>query len=178
MTSGVYSIRSVSGKEYVGSSVNVEARWATHRSELNAGKHHCHALQKAWKKYGAGSFQFTILEVCSPNHLRSREQYHIDKRQPEYNSTKLVGRPSELNRELARKHAKEVLSAITWTEERRKKAAERGRRRPPPGCDWTPERRAAQAERCRQQMKNLWADPSYQERVGKKISEAKRSKRA
>lgn len=50
MTSGVYSIRSVSGKEYVGSSVNVEARWATHRSELNAGKHHRHALQKAWNR--------------------------------------------------------------------------------------------------------------------------------
>lgn len=174
MTSGVYAIRSVSGNEYVGSARDVAARWATHRSELNADKHHCHALQKAWIKYGPGGFVFELLEECGPELLREREQHHLDERGAVYNSARLVDRPSELNRQKARKRAKETLSKIPWTEERRAKAAARARLRPPPGCDWTPEQRAAQAERCRETMKRLWADPDYKRRVSEKIREAKR----
>lgn len=47
---------------YVGSSVNVKARFSAHRRDLRCGDHHCVPLQKAWDKYGAECFEFAVIE--------------------------------------------------------------------------------------------------------------------
>lgn len=64
MNCGVYQIRNTAnGKIYVGSSVNIAARWRKHHLELMAGKHGNQKLQRAWIKYGAEAFLFSVLEL-------------------------------------------------------------------------------------------------------------------
>lgn len=61
--SGIYAIECLAnGKRYIGSSKNIEARWAHHRATLNSGQHYNKHLQRCWVKYGEGRFQFSILE--------------------------------------------------------------------------------------------------------------------
>ncbi len=76
--SGIYEIRSPSGKYYVGSAVNIGKRWREHQSQLRVAKHHCRGLQRAADKYGLTALRFTVLELCSRDELIKREQYHMD----------------------------------------------------------------------------------------------------
>lgn len=79
-TSGIYAIRNtISGRVYVGSSINIRYRWYGHRKALNGGKHHAVTLQRSWKKHGKDAFTFEVLElVIARDNLVMREQYWID----------------------------------------------------------------------------------------------------
>ncbi len=64
-SSGVYQIRCVpTGKIYIGSAVDLKARWDGHRRRLRRGVHHNAHLQYAWDKYGEASFEFSVLEYA------------------------------------------------------------------------------------------------------------------
>lgn len=78
--SGVYRITNmVNGKFYVGSAADVKARWRAHRWALNAGRHSNSKLQRAWDKYGADAFVFSVLEtVPDVARLLQREQEWLD----------------------------------------------------------------------------------------------------
>jgi group I intron endonuclease len=79
---GIYKICCrANGKVYVGSAKNFSGRWKEHQNLLNAGKHFNINLQRAWEKYGAGSFSFVILEsieTYSKTEFFERENAHID----------------------------------------------------------------------------------------------------
>lgn len=83
----VYSIlHRESGKRYVGSTVNHRKRWTNHRHLLNKGTHKTTHLQHAWNKYGEDAFDFVVLEELADNtNIIAREQYWLDKLNPEYN---------------------------------------------------------------------------------------------
>jgi group I intron endonuclease len=92
--SGIYSItNTVSGKRYVGQAASIGDRWLTHKSHLNMNRHHCKHLQAAWRKYGADSFVFVVLEYVPLNKelLATREQHWMDALQPEYNMAPAAG---------------------------------------------------------------------------------------
>jgi group I intron endonuclease len=93
--SGIYAIVNiVTGRRYVGSSVDVEARFKQHRRDLSSGKHHNSPLQLAWRKYGASGFRFETIECVEPQRLVEREQYHLDCTQPNvYNVAIVVAAP-------------------------------------------------------------------------------------
>ncbi len=77
-TSGIYAItNTVSGKVYVGQAQNVEKRWNDHASYLSRGAHINRHLQAAWNKYGADSFEFSVIELCDVDDLDEREMHHI-----------------------------------------------------------------------------------------------------
>ncbi len=86
LASGVYCIHNkIDGKRYIGSAKNFKKRWDKHVSGLNKGEHpksgkrHSNLhLIRAWKLYGAESFEFLILECCLPRDCIEREQYWID----------------------------------------------------------------------------------------------------
>jgi len=85
-SSGVYEIVNlISGKRYIGSSVNLHSRFQQHRAELRSGKHHNRHLQNAWDKYGEGNFAFNVLLYCERSQTLFHEQQLLDELKPEYN---------------------------------------------------------------------------------------------
>lgn len=59
----IYSITCiVSGKVYIGQTINIRKRWESHRHYLKRGTHRNHHLQRSWAKHGAEAFVF---EVCA-----------------------------------------------------------------------------------------------------------------
>lgn len=80
MTTGIYGIKNlVNGKQYIGSSTNIEKRFWEHLSALRWNRHHSRKLQRAWSKYGREAFAFDTLEVVAgADDLLKREQFWID----------------------------------------------------------------------------------------------------
>lgn len=75
---GIYKITClVDNKAYIGQSVSIKRRWATHRRELAAGTHYNQYLQRAYNKYGKNNFVYEILELCPQHKLNEREQFYI-----------------------------------------------------------------------------------------------------
>ncbi len=87
----IYEIRHVSGKRYIGSAVNLKARWALHRHHLSRGKHHSSKLQRAWNKYGEDGFSLTALMECEDADLLYYEQLALDTFKPWYNCSPTAG---------------------------------------------------------------------------------------
>lgn len=67
------------GRVYVGSTTRKpNQRWLEHLHYLRKNKHHSTHLQRAYNKYGEGSFEHLIAEtVDDDNLLLAREQFHI-----------------------------------------------------------------------------------------------------
>jgi group I intron endonuclease len=84
---GVYLIKNKkSGKEYIGSSLDICIRIKHHKYQLNSGKHNNKLLQSDWKEFGLNAFVWEILEIFNDeNKLSVREKFYIDTRNPEYN---------------------------------------------------------------------------------------------
>lgn len=82
--SGIYRIVcSITGKFYIGSAVDLRARWSVHQHLLRRGKHNSIHLQRAWDKYGASAFRFEVIEyVDDRNSLIDCEQRHLDYVKP------------------------------------------------------------------------------------------------
>jgi group I intron endonuclease len=78
---GVYAIvHLATGRRYIGSASNIDARWRGHRSHLRRGDHHSAHLQHCWQKYGEAAFAFVVLETCPKDQavLLEREQHWLD----------------------------------------------------------------------------------------------------
>lgn len=91
---GVYEIHNlVSGKKYIGQSINVEQRLSQHKYNLRNTIHTNERLQTDWQIYGENNFEFSILEYCDKENLNYLEIYYIQKfntfeKQNGYNLTK------------------------------------------------------------------------------------------
>jgi group I intron endonuclease len=87
---GIYIIRNqVSGKAYVGQSIELNQRVRDHLRELRKGTHFNKHLQSAWNQDGEDAFKFEILEFCDQEQLDDREIKHIAQIEPtkRYNKT-------------------------------------------------------------------------------------------
>ena len=63
VNAAIYIIRNcISGKVYVGQSVNVRERVRQHKYQLRHGKHYNRHLQAAWDVYGEPAFEFIIFK--------------------------------------------------------------------------------------------------------------------
>lgn len=81
---GIYKIlNNVTGKFYIGSTVDFEKRFYEHTWDLNKNTHHSKHLQRAWSKYGQDNFSFLVIEIVdTEDSLKTREQWHIDLLKP------------------------------------------------------------------------------------------------
>lgn len=94
MAIGVYQIRNKNnGKFYVGSSAKIKARLERHKRDLVKGEHHCIYLQRAYDKYGADSFEFITVQLCSTeSEAREIEQKYLDSYDGYlYNTSRVAG---------------------------------------------------------------------------------------
>lgn len=101
--SGVYRILCVpTGKIYIGSAVDLRARWDRHRGSLRRGTHRNSHLQRAWDKYGAMNFEFSVLELVDTSDLLRAEQAWINKtrcadRNIGFNIYSVAGSPGDVH---------------------------------------------------------------------------------
>lgn len=83
MTCGIYKIINiVNNKFYMGSSKNIEERWAQHKRDLRRGDHHSIHLQRAWNMYGESNFQFIVFQTCEESLLFPIEQKLLNEYKP------------------------------------------------------------------------------------------------
>jgi len=80
MNSGIYCILNITNcKLYIGSSVNLSARFSKHISNLRKGRHHNQHLQKSFNKYGEENFVFVILQIIeNKKEIIAIEQSYIE----------------------------------------------------------------------------------------------------
>lgn len=78
--SGVYGIKNIiTGKMYIGRSINIYDRFRHHRNNLRGNKHHSHYLQNSFNKYGERVFIYGIIEECNNEDTYTKEKYYITK---------------------------------------------------------------------------------------------------
>jgi len=112
MASGIYKItNTATGSCYIGSAVDIRARWRSHKSALNTHRKAPPKLQRAWDKYGERVFEFTVLLLCAPENLLVYEQACIDAFSPRYNTRKTA----------------ESNLGVTWSAETNRKKHDRHR---------------------------------------------------
>ena len=75
---GIYCITcKETNEKYIGQSVSIKRRWATHKRELKENKHYNKHLQARYNEYGKNSFTYEILELCPAEKLNEREKFYI-----------------------------------------------------------------------------------------------------
>ena len=80
MTVGIYKITNkINGKCYIGQSIDIEARWKKHVSQLDNKAYSRARLYQAFRKYGVEAFEFEILEECERENLNELEIAYIAK---------------------------------------------------------------------------------------------------
>jgi group I intron endonuclease len=124
--SGVYVARNtISGRVYVGSSVNISQRWRKHKEALRRGKHHSRIFQDSWDKHGDGAFTWEVLEDVHPEQrlLFEREQHWIDALRAYGRDTGLNRRPSSDSFRLG-KHSDETKAKMSAAHKGKPKTAE------------------------------------------------------
>lgn len=76
---GIYEIKNIHKDiRYIGSSKDIGKRWKNHLNYLKKNKHRNSYLQNVFNKHGFDNFTFSIIEECSEEDLKIREQYYID----------------------------------------------------------------------------------------------------
>lgn len=131
--SGIYAISSKCKPErvYIGSAVNISARWRVHRCLLTKGIHHSPKLQRHYNTYGESDLVYRYLAPCEPEHLIKAEQAFMNFYKPYFNCAQVAGssfglRRSEKTREKLREAAKKRPPVSNETRQRRSMAL-RGR---------------------------------------------------
>jgi group I intron endonuclease len=95
MASAIYAIvNNVTNDMYVGSAVAVNRRWSAHRNLLTKKCHYNSRLQRAYNKYGSGSFDWEIIQfVDDKSQLIAREQFWMNFFAPVYNGRPVANSP-------------------------------------------------------------------------------------
>ena len=71
---GIYGIQNtITGEWYIGQSMDIAKRHRAHLRNLESGKHENEHLQRAFNKYGAEGFTFSVLEECPSAELDAKE---------------------------------------------------------------------------------------------------------
>jgi len=155
----IYAIRErTTGRQYIGSSVDVADRWRHHRWRLKANIHHCAYLQNAWNKHGADSFEFLILEGLTSNDPEQRRIAELGwLAKSQYYNSLMPGQGRDhftadeaLRMKISASHRRALLADI----ERAKQATKRGVAAG--ALMQTPEGR----KRARELMLQRWRDPA------------------
>jgi group I intron endonuclease len=84
--SGIYKIsNSINDKIYIGSAVNLSARFRRHKHHLLKNNHHSPILQSHVNKYGIETLSFELIETCDKSELLTKEQQYLTELQPVFN---------------------------------------------------------------------------------------------
>jgi group I intron endonuclease len=119
-SAGIYKITcSTNGKFYIGSTGNFYNRRQRHVWHMRYGTHYNLKMQRTFNKYGLESLIFEVLETCSGDNVKAREQYWIDAYKPELNIALSAERPS-----LGLKRSPETIAKMSASQKGRPKSSE------------------------------------------------------
>lgn len=114
---GVYSIiNRLDGSVYIGSSLNLHQRKLRHFRYLKQGIHENAHLQRAYSKYGADAFEFTIISKSSPETRLKKEQALLDEyvgKSNCYNILRIAGSPAAAGRIKSDIHRRRISAGVT-----------------------------------------------------------------
>lgn len=126
---GIYKITcSFTKKFYIGSSINLKRRRFWHFCQLRNNKHANYYLQKAFNKYGANNFVFTVIEffaedITQEDLIKIEQKYidDLDVCNPKvgYNICKLAGQPGKRT---GFKHSNETIELFSKQRKGKKKS--------------------------------------------------------
>lgn len=165
----IYMIENiVTGKAYIGQTVNYDKRKSEHINALKSGRHDNRYLQSSWNKYGESAFRFSVVTECDAERLDELEVQYIQQLNTlapvGYNLTK----------------GGDGVRGLKWSLESReaRSLATKGNA-PWIGKTHTDETR----EKLRRATSSLWQSEDYRKRqieahTGKKQSEKTRRKRS
>lgn len=87
--SGIYKLI-INKKIYIGSAINLKLRLRQHYNDLLANRHRNIHLQRAYNLYN--KIDFDIIEIINDHKdLIIKEQFYIDKLNPDYNISRIAG---------------------------------------------------------------------------------------
>jgi group I intron endonuclease len=164
------------GKQYVGSALNIFNRKAFHLFQLRKKIHHSFIFQRVWDVHGEAAFRFEVLLICAPADLIFYEQRAMDVLKPELNIKMVAG--SNLgyqHTEESKKKLSESSRKERTTSEGRARVSAQAKRQ------WAdPKIRAKMLEASSKpetvakksaSMKERWNNPEYKEKVAKTMNE-------
>ena len=77
---GIYKIENKeTGRVYIGQSIHIIHRLASHTKDLSNGKHSNSGFLEDFLKCGLSVFTVEILEECAREELKERENFYISK---------------------------------------------------------------------------------------------------
>jgi group I intron endonuclease len=77
---GIYKItNTITGKIYIGSSINIERRFQRHKNDLLKNKHNNAHLQREYNNYTLDCFTFEVIEITCKSDLKVIEQNYLNK---------------------------------------------------------------------------------------------------
>jgi len=90
--SGIYMwTNKLTGDIYIGSSGNISNRLKKYFTISYIKSKDGFIISRALLKYGYSNFTLTVLEYCNKSDLLKREQFYLDKLNPQYNILKIAG---------------------------------------------------------------------------------------
>lgn len=88
----IYRIQNViSGRSYIGQTINVEKRFGTHKANLRRDKHPNKMLQQAWNKCGEENFVFEILVCVINKSFMTEIEDHVTQFHPKSYNLRVAG---------------------------------------------------------------------------------------
>lgn len=106
--SGIYMwTNSLTGDIYIGQSADLSKRFRKHFTISYIKSRNELIISRALIKYGYANFSVAVLEYCDKSDLCVREQYYLDKFNPQYNILKIAGSS------LGFKHSEETKGKIS-----------------------------------------------------------------
>jgi predicted GIY-YIG superfamily endonuclease len=183
---GVYNIiNTKTGKRYIGSSVEIEARWKCHKKSLIDNKHYNDKLQRAWNKYGADSFLWVVYQYCDDG------EKALDLEQSLLNAFNFTGnwkklyniskdaRSATRGRELSNEHKQKISEANRGkkrSEKVRLKLSESAKKKKHPGFSEETKRKMSEAAKNRPPISEESRIKRSEAQKAKKLSEETKQK--
>ena len=103
--SGIYKItNTITGDFYIGSSKNVNHRWANHKCPSTWNICPNNQMYIDMQNYGVDKFVFEIIEEVEESFLKEKEQQFIEKLKPSYNNYNANGFDFERRKEYKKEY--------------------------------------------------------------------------
>ena len=104
---GIYKItNTITGDFYIGSSKDINRRWAEHKKPSTCKRFPNNQLYKDMQKYGLDKFEFQVIAEVEESFLKEKEQEFIEILKPTYNRKRANGFDVERKKKTQKEYKK------------------------------------------------------------------------